>query len=352
MRQGIGKTGKRLLAAAWAMLMLLGMNGCGVPPETLNRYQISSLELFDTVTVITGYAADETAFRKKADAILEELGEYHRLYDIYHTYEGIHNAKTVNDQAGGAPVTVDSRLLDLLELGERICRESGGKTDITLGAVLGLWHQAREAAEAHPETAVIPDREALEEAKRHTGFELLEMDREQGTVRLTDPEARLDLGALAKGYAVQQVCGSLEAGWLVSVGGNVYASGPKPDNGGAWSIGIQEPDGGGSDFLHVVTAEKGAIVTSGDYQRYYEVDGKRYHHLIDPETCMPGEKWRAVTVLHEDSGVADGLSTALFLMDREEGESLLERLGGEACWVDADGRVWYSQGYEARLKAE
>ena len=194
------------------------------------------------------------------------------------------------------------------------------------------------------------EKEPLKEAMAHTGVELLEIDEAKGTVRLTDPEASLDLGAVAKGYAVQRVCEGFESGWLVNVGGNVYATGPKAGNGGSWTVGIQDPDGSGSDFLHAVTLEKGAVVTSGDYQRYFEADGKRYHHLIDPETQQPGGLWRSVSVLHEDSGTADGMSTALFLMTREEGEALLKKLGGEACWIAKDGEMFCTVGYLERIR--
>ena len=92
------------------------------------------------------------------------------------------------------------------------------------------------------------------------------------------------------------------------------------------------------------------MVTSGDYQRCYRVDGKTYHHIIDPETCFPGEKWRTVTVISPDSGLADALSTSLFLMSREEGQKLLEEYGAEAMWMDAERNIFYSPGYEAWIQ--
>ncbi len=341
-------TGQKLMIMiCFIMMMLLG--GCAISYGEMNRYQLSSLELFDTVTVITGYAKNEEAFREKADSLLAELGEYHRLSDIYHDYEGMNNAKTINDRAGGEPVKVDSRLLQLLCFARELCLESNGKTDVTLGAMLRLWHEAREAGIEHPETAAPPDREALENAMAHTGMELLEIDETAGTVRLTDSAASLDLGSVAKGYAVQRVCEKCESGWLVNVGGNVYATGPKPD-GSSWVVGIQDPDGNGSTYIHAVTLQQGAVVTSGDYQRYFVADGNRYHHLIDPDTRMPGDLWRAVTVLHTDSGTADGMSTSLFLMTKEEGEALLEKLGGEACWIGKDGQIFYSSGYEEKIR--
>ena len=263
---------RRAAPIAVCALFCLLLNSCSASSGAVNKYQISSTELFDTVTMITGYAENEEAFREKADGILRELLEYHKLYDIYHDYAGMNNAKTVNDLAGGEPVAVDRRLTELLLFAREISRDSGGKADVTLGAMLKLWHEARENGIEHPEEAALPDPAALEQAMAHTGFELLEIDAEAGTVRLTDPEASLDLGALAKGYAVQRVCEEFEPGWLVNVGGNVYATGPKVPDGNAWAVGVQDPDGSGSDYLHVITLKQGAVVTSGDYQRYYTVD--------------------------------------------------------------------------------
>ena len=332
------------------VLILTGLlSGCQPAARPLQKYQVSMTDLFDTVSVFTGYAENERAFSEKVARLADELREYHRLYDIYQEYDGLNNAKTVNDQAGGEAVPVDARLIELLLFAKDLAERTQGVVDVTLGAVLRLWHEAREQGIHDPEAARVPSRESLEEAYRHTGFELLEIDPEACTVRLTDPEASLDLGALAKGYALQRVCESFESGFLVNLGGNVYATGPKPERGEPWTVGVQEPDGTASDFLHVIRLTKGAVVTSGDYQRYYVKDGIRYHHLIDPVTLFPGTRWRAVTVLHEDSGIADGLSTALFLTDRETGEKLLEMYGGEAAWVFPDGTVVTTDGYGARM---
>ena len=345
-----GRKGRRAAGLALAgILLVLLLTGC-TAEGPLKRYQLSSVELFDTVTMITGYAESEAAFRGEADALLGELREYHQLCDAYHTYPGISNLKTINDAAGGAPIRVDARLLALLQFAKELAEETRGTVDVTLGPVLRLWHAAREQGLEHPETAGVPERAALEAALAHCGWEHVELDEAAGTVRLTDPEAALDLGAVAKGYAAQRVCETRSGSLLVNLGGNVCATGPKPD-GEPWTVGIQDPDGTGSDYLQVVTLSRGAVVTSGDYQRYYEVAGVRYHHLIDPETLEPGRRWRAVTVLHEDSGLADGLSTALFLMDREQGEALLRETGGEALWISPEGEMLMTDGYAERMRS-
>ena len=313
-----------------------------------NRYQITYTDLFDTVTAVTGYAESEQEFQDITGAFYSEMLRYHQLYDIYHDYDGITNMKTVNDRAGET-VRVGPEIIALLQLAEEAAEFSDGKTDVTLGSMLNIWHHERNAGMNAPEQAKLPDRKTLEEAMKHTGISLLEIDGESGTVRLTDPEAKLDVGALAKGFAVQQVCGKMPSGYMISVGGNVYATGPKPD-GSLWNVGVQDPDGTGSEYLHIVGVSCGAVVTSGDYQRYYTVDGKKYHHIIDPETCMPGDQWRAVTVICPDSGIADALSTTLFLNDLQTGKELLLRYDAAAMWIGMDGQVFYSSGYRNYLQ--
>jgi thiamine biosynthesis lipoprotein len=138
------------------------------------------------------------------------------------------------------------------------------------------------------------------------------------------------------------------SGLLISVGGNVCATGPKNGN-TSWVIGIQNPEGEGN--LHTLYLETGTVVTSGDYQRTYWVDGKPYHHIIDPDTQMPAGYWRSVSVICEDSGLADALSTALFLLPQAQGQALLDRYEAMAMWVDAKGNITYSPGFEAIIKS-
>ena len=331
---------KRLCAALAAVWTALCCAGCSAAPK--QRYQVTYMELFDTVTAITGYAESEEEFNREAGRIHDELEAYDHLYDIYQEYPETVNLCTVNRSAGET-LTVDQRIIDLLLMAKEIDGMTGHRVDAMYGAVLRIWHEAREEGILHPESAKVPERAELEAAAAHTGFGLIEIDPEKRTVRLTDPEASLDVGALAKGYATQKVAETLPEGYLLSVGGNVSATGPKPD-GKPWVVGIQNPDAGEQAYLERVEISRGAVVTSGDYQRYYVADGVKYHHIIDPETMYPGEKWRAVTVITEDSGTADALSTALFLMDREEGQALLDRIGGEALWIAPDGEIVQSPG--------
>lgn len=310
----------------------------------MKRFSVLRTDLFDTVTTCVGYAASREAFEAAIQPALEELETWHILTDIYHGYEGISNLKTVNDAAGIAPVKVDSRIIDLLLFCRDMCGATGGAVDVSFGAVLEVWHDYRT------EGTELPPVSLLEEASGHTGFDLIEINTEEHTVFITDPEASLDVGAVAKGYAGEQVKKLLPEHTLLSLGGNVVPTGGNPVTDQPWKVGVQDPDGSGSDFLHLLATETDCTVTSGDYQRYYTVNGVRYCHIIDPETLFPPTRWKAVTVICGNSAVADMLSTALFLKDPEAGQLLLDLYGAEALWVSETGEQFMSPGYQAYIR--
>lgn len=334
----------------WLLALSLLLSGCATAPvaET-KQYTATFLDLFDTVTTILGPGASEEDFRARAQEIHDELLGYHRLFDIYESYDGLVNLKTLNDRAGQGAVEVDEEIARFLFDCERYHDLTGGRVDVTMGAVLRLWHEARNDGIRDPMNAKLPDMEALEAAAEHRGFDRVVIDLVASTVEITDPELSLDVGAIAKGWATQRVAENAPSGFLISVGGNVCATGPKGDDGTPWVVGIQDPEDS-SQNIHTIYVTGGSVVTSGDYQRTYTVDGKKYHHLIDPDTRMPAGLWRSVTVVCEDSALADALSTALFLMPLAEGETLLERIGAEALWVSATGQEHMTPGFREDLR--
>ena len=340
---------KRIFVIILAVALLSGCTKPLVQPER-KQYTATFLTLFDTVTTVVGKAESEAAFQEKAQVVHDGLLRYHQLFDIYNVYKGVNNLKTVNDQAGLAPVTVDGEIIALL----RDCREyydtTGGAVNVAMGSVLALWHEARSDGLDDPVNAALPDMAALTEAKAHADWKDIIIDEAASTVYIADPALRLDVGAVAKGWAAQRVAETAPKGLLISVGGNVCATGPKDDAGTAWVVGIRDPEGEAEDYLHTIYVTGGSVVTSGDYQRAYMVDGKLYHHIIDPQTLYPSTYWRSVTIVCPDSGLADALSTALFLLPLEEGQALLDKLGGEALWVDGEGEAFYSPGFQKLIR--
>ena len=339
---------RRLLAVFAATCLLL--TACAAKTETQKkRYNASFLDVFDTVTNIVGFADSESEFEETVQALHEDLLHYHRLFDIYNDYEGVPNLKTVNEKAGVAPVKVDAAIIDLLKDCKTYYDLTDGRVNVAMGSVLNLWHEARTEGINDPANAALPSGDALEEAAAHVRMDALILDEANSTVFLSDAGARLDVGAIAKGWSVQRVCENAPAGLLISVGGNVCATGPKDEQGSAWVVGVQNPDSG-QDYLHTLYLTKGSVVTSGDYQRGYLVNGNYYHHIIDPDTLYPSTYWRSVTVVCPDSGVADALSTALFVLSQEEGQALLDKTDAKAMWLDGAGNRFYSPGFEDLIR--
>ena len=344
---------RRLLAVTVAVgiLLLLGI-GCDRPASGPIRYEKTFIDTFDTVVQLIAYDTDEATFTKKAEQIHGYLRHFDALYDIYSPHTGVNNLFTVNQSAGKQPVKVSPEILDLLEFGQRTYALSGGRVNIAAGAVLKLWHTARTNGLRTPEKAALPSEAALTEAARHTDISKMIIDRKNSTVFLADPRMRLDVGAIAKGFATEQVAKMAETLWdhaAISAGGNVRVIGGKPD--GDWEIGLESPFENAESVLTTVLLKNKSLVTSGDYQRYYTVNGKPYHHIIDPATNYPAAYHRSVTVLCADSGMADALSTALFLLPLAKGQEMVEKLDGvDALWVSADGTQTMTEGFKQARK--
>ena len=342
----------RIRAAALLLALILTLSGCSTPktvtPEK-KQYTATFLTLFDTVTTVVGRAESQAEFEAVAQQVHDTLLVYHQLFDVYNDYEGVNNLKTVNDAAGGEAVKVDAAIIELLLDCRAYYDLTGGRVNVAMGSVLSIWHEARNRGLDDPVNARLPEEGKLKAAAEHTDLSCVVIDEAASTVCITDPAVRLDVGAIAKGWAAQKAAEVLPQGLLISVGGNVVSTGPKDETGAPWVVGVQDPDGG-ETYLHTLYLTQGSVVTSGDYQRTYMVEGKLYHHIIDPDTLYPSTYWRSVSVVCTDSGLADALSTALFLLPLEEGQKLAESCGAQAMWLDAEGNRFYSSGFEALIR--
>lgn len=334
----------------WMSLLLLciWLPACaGLAEPAYEKYRYYFFNTFDTVVTLTAYAKDQAEFDAYAALVESEMTRYHRVFDLYHAYDGVYNLNYLNANAGKEPARAEPELIDLLQLIKAWRAEYGTALDPAMGGVLGLWHDARE------DGTVLPDQILLEQAAQHMDYDQVIIDPNALTVFYADPVILLDLGAVAKGYAAQLVAQTLaEQGldsFLLNAGGNVVCGAPPKDGRDSWTIAIEDLDG-------VSTREKIyvsglSVVTSGDYQRYYVLGGKRYHHLIDPTTLYPAEYVRAVTIVHPDSGLADFLSTTAFLLPYADSRRLIERIGGaEGMWTLPDGSVEMTDGFLALCK--
>lgn len=333
---------------------LLTSGGCA-KKASQSKYSAYYFDYFDTATTIVGYTNTQEEFDAICADIEAQLKEYHQLYNIYNRYDGICNIQTINEISDGKhqTVEVDTKIIDLLSYGQEMYRLTNGQTNIAMGSVLSIWHDYRASGELNPEEAKLPPMEKLQAAAAHIDISQMKIDAASNTVYLMDPDMKLDVGGLAKGYAVERIAQNLEAqgisGFVLNVGGNVRTIGTRPE-GEKWVVGIENPGISGSDeeFIAYLKLSGESVVTSGAYQRYYVVDGKSYHHIIDPDTLMPSEDFLSVSIICMDSGLGDALSTALFSMSLEEGKALIESIDdAEAMWVTREGQMDYSSGFEA-----
>ena len=339
---------KRIAAILLIIAALFAPCGC---KKTDAKYKYAFFDVFDTVTELTVYAASETAAEDAARATHERLIYLNKLYDIYNEYDDAVSLMEVNRRAAIAPVEVSAETMALLKFAKEAYELTGGRVNAAMGSVLSIWHDYREAGLADEANAKLPPMELLEQAAEHTDINSIVLDEAKGTVFFTDNMVRLDVGAIAKGFAGQLVMDELSlrigegqiSAALLSLGGNICAAGAKP-NGDEWQIAVQSPRGEGN--AATVSIASGYVITSGDYQRYYTVNGIRYNHIIDPDTLMSADKYASVTVVSSNGALADALSTALFIADIDEGRAMLSRVdGAEAMWITHDGSITQTGGF-------
>ena len=336
-----------LCAVLGLLVVLAGCPNSALKEEPKDPQGMMYFSFFDTVSYVYSYAGDpQEDFAANCAEVSAILEEYHSLFDIYYEHSSVTNLKTINDNAGKEPLKVDQKLIDFLLYAKELYTLTNGEMNVMMGSVLSLWHDCREAASAGT-GASIPDADALSEAALHTSISLLEIDEQNGTVRITDPNARIDVGALGKGYATEKAAEYLMAkgvdSYVLNIGGNIRIIGHKQDGSG-WGTGIKNPQSP-SQYALKLTIANTSCVTSGDYERYFVVDGVKYHHVIDKDTLMPASYFSSVTIITPNSALADALSTALFSMSYEDGLALVNRIGNvEVLWITADGTQYQTPG--------
>ena len=345
---------KKIVALAVALVLLLPSlvscdNGSFVgfrQPREVTYYQY-----FDTVINLSSVRMTKKEFEGHIAAAEERIKEYHRLFDIYYEYSGIQNLCTLNRAAGkGEPTKLSDSLFSFLESAVELYGVTGGKMNVMLGAVTSLWNTARR--DAAKGEAALPAEAALAEAKKHISIESLVLDKENKTAYINDPLASIDVGAFAKGYAAERVAELLlsrgvKEGFVLDFGGNLRVLGGRAE-GEPFVAGIHDPSTEvAGNYVEQVQLCDGSLVTSGSYFRYFEIAGKRYHHLIDPESARPADRFASVSVMGKDSGLCDALSTALVVSTYEEGCALIQSLEGyEAVWILPSGEILRTDGID------
>lgn len=330
---------KKITSLIMIMMSCVVLSACQTTSDEAIKVsdQFFAMDTYITYTIYTTASQTESA-----KALMSEANsEFERIADLanrFESFEGLVNVSTINEQAGITPVVVDPMLIEMVLLAKEVAAQSNGAFSVVLGPVSEIWQQYQDS-----DLVGIPNQAELDELRPLLDLDNLIVDTQASTLYLTEPGMVLDLGAIAKGYATEYV-----AKWLadtgiehaiINAGGNVKTIGGHPTN-GAFRIGLQDPNDLGGIFGSVAI-QSTSVVTSGDYQRYFEYDGVRYHHLIDPATLQPARLYRSVTIVTPNSTLADALSTALFVLPLEAGQALIETYypGTAVIWYSADGTV-------------
>lgn len=297
-----------------------------------------------TVVAFTTPTIDEARTRAAMDTAIKEI---RRLEDLMTTWRPS-EMSTVNQKAGEW-VEVSPATFDVMERSVWAGKTSKGTFDVTFASMGELW-KFGDVAEDSPK---LPSASLIERRKKSIDYRKIELDAAKSRVKIAAGQ-RVDLGGIAKGYAVDAAARVMRSvgltSFLVQAGGDLFGAGKKPD-GSPWVSGIRDPRGPETSFFATIELTDRAFSTAGDYARSFVLDGKRYHHIIDPRTGWPATESRSVTIWAPDAFTADAIDDAVFILGPKEGLELVESLDGVgAVIVDEDNRVWVSKRLESKVK--
>ena len=274
--------------------------------------------------------------------------EIRRLEKLMTTWDPTSEVSRVNAAAGRQPIAVSQETFDVIRESLHASAMSSGCFDITFETLHGLWKFDQDL-DPHPPTPA-----EVHSHLKYLGYRHVKLDEAKRSVLLDEPHVRIGLGGIAKGYAVDKATKVLRDAGLTSFyvqgGGDLFTYGAKPD-GSPWQAGIRDPRGPEGDYFAVLGVDDHAFSTAGDYERSYIVDGKRYHHIIDPRTGYPATASRSVTIWAPTALLADEIDDAVFILGPDKGMALVESLDDVgAVIVDAKNRVWVSKRLEGKLR--
>jgi thiamine biosynthesis lipoprotein len=313
--------------------------------DSKKKVELREVAMGTSVTFVafTNDRVDEAAARSLLSKALEEIK---RLEAALSEWKDDSDIGKLN-RANGEWTAVGPEALEMIQKGIAAGKMSDGTFDITFQVMGDLW----KFGDARDSSPKVPNKTDVQNKKKLIDYRKIELDGDK--VRLAKGQ-KIGLGGIAKGFIVDKAVRVLKDGgldsFLVQAGGDLYGSGRKPD-GSPWVSGVQDPRGGGGKYFGVLELEDHAFSTAGDYARAYVVDGKRYHHIIDPRTGYPATACRSVTVWATDALTADTVDDAVFILGPEKGLALVESLDGVgAVIVDASNKVWVSKRLEGKWK--
>lgn len=292
---------------------------------------------------LTAWTVDEDGTRRAFGEAFREFDRLERLMSVWREESDI---SRVNRAAGDQPVPVSSEVREVLAVARQISDWTGGKFDVTFGALSDLWKFDQDQDDS------VPDPDEVQRRLPLIDYRALLIDDQAGTAFLSRAGMRAHLGGIGKGYAIDRAVRVLRdrglADFMIQAGGDLYVAGRRGDR--PWRLGINDPRGPGGRSFASVELTDSTFSTSGDYERFFIKDGRRYHHILDSDTGEPARGCRSVTIAAPRAVVADGLSTGVFAMGPDAGMALIERLPDvEGVIVTDRNDVLISSGLRDRL---
>ena len=292
---------------------------------------------------LSAWTADERAAVSAFDAV---FAEFDRLESLMSNWRQGSDVERLNAAAGDRPVPISRDVVSVLQTAHQISEWTGGRFDVTFGVLSGLWRFD------HDQDNSIPDMSEVRARLPLIDYRALKIDPAAGTAFPERAGMRVNLGGIGKGYALDRGIAIMRArgfrNFLIQSGGDMYAAGRR--DGRPWRLGIQDPRGPGGQIFARIDVSDSTFSTSGDYERAFVREGRRYHHIIDPATGEPAQGCRSTTILTDRAVIADGLSKSVFLLGVDKGMALLERLRIEAVVVTSTNQVLITPGLKGRLE--
>ena len=293
---------------------------------------------------ISAWTADEQRAVHSFELVFAEFDRLDRLLSVWHPESDV---SKLNTAAGHEPVQVSDETLEVLRIAREVSEWTGGKFDVTFGALSGLWKFDHDQDNRIPSLAAVRSRLGL------VDFRAVELDTVMRTAFLRRPGTRVHLGGIGKGYALDRAAAILRGqgigDFLIQSGGDLYASGRRGDR--PWRSGIRDPRGPMDRIFAAMSLRDETFSTSGDYERFFMKDGRRYHHILDPDAGAPAQGCRSVTIVTRKAVLADALSTGVFVLGPQAGIALIEKLPDvEGVIVTGGNEVLVSSGLRTRLE--
>lgn len=323
--------------------VIIVMAGCAAvspasPPVVLKRTQMH----MGTLVTITAVSPDNDVGNRAMRAAFDEIK---RLEQLLSTWRSDSELSRVNQEAGRRPVQVSPETLELVIRSLKLGRLTQGGFNIALGPAIDAW--------SITERQRIPDDGELHRLKHLVDWTSIHINTESRTIYLPREGMRIDVGGIGKGYAADRAAERMKregaTSGVVALSGDIKTFGVLPNRHG-FPVGIRHPRKEGA-LIAMIYLKDEAISTAGDYERFFEREGIRYHHILDPQTLQPARACQSVTVIAKEGTMADGLDTGIFVLGPERGMALVERLPNvEAVIIDHEGNMTVSSGLRDRLR--